>query len=416
MASSPISAPIRDRNGNIVAGLVIFYDVTEHKRLEQQLLQSQRMEAVGRLAGGIAHDFNNFLTVIIGHSQLLIDRLASNDPMRTDIQEVEKCAQHAADLTRQLLAFSRKQILQPKVLDLNAIVANLEKMLRRLIGEDVELTVRLNPSLGRVKTDPGQVEQIIVNLAANARDAMPGGGKLTIETANADLGDLYAGQHADVAPGQYVMLAVSDTGAGMDRETQARIFEPFFTTKERGKGTGLGLATVYGIVKQSQGHIWVYSEPGHGSTFKVYLPRIEEAAEITAALSMPSPSVSGSETVILVEDDDTVRRLVRQVLSCHGYTVMECRSPEEALGMSSNYSGHIHLMVTDVVMPGGSGPELAQRITAQRPETQVLFMSGYTDDAIVHHGVLDAGVAFLAKPFTPDELLRKVRKVLGTSQ
>ena len=410
------SAPIRDRNGNIVAGLVIFYDVTEHRRLEQQLLQSQRMEAVGRLAGGVAHDFNNFLTVIIGHSQLLIDRLASNDPMRTDIQEVEKCAQHAADLTRQLLAFSRKQILQPKVLDLNAIVANLEKMLRRLIGEDVELTVRLNPSLGRVKTDPGQVEQIIVNLAANARDAMPGGGKLTIETANTDLGDLYARQHADVAPGQYVMLAVSDTGAGMDRETQARIFEPFFTTKERGKGTGLGLATVYGIVKQSQGHIWVYSEPGHGSTFKVYLPRIEEAADITSPLSMPSPSVGGSETVLLVEDDDTVRRLVRQVLSCHGYTVMECRSPEEALAMSSNYSGRIHLMVTDVVMPGSSGPELAQRITAQRPETRVLFMSGYTDDAIVHHGVLDAGVAFLEKPFTPDNLLRKVREVLGTSQ
>jgi two-component system, cell cycle sensor histidine kinase and response regulator CckA len=406
------AGPIRDRKGKVVAGLVIFDDVTERKRLEQQLRQSQRMEAVGRLAGGIAHDFNNLLTVIVGQSEVMLEGFGPNDPLREPVQQIDASAQRAAELTKQLLAFSRKQVRQPKVLDLSAIVADLGKMLRRLIGEDVELITRLNSSLGRVKADPGQIEQIILNLAINARDAMPSGGRLTIETNNASLDDQYANQHTDVRPGPYVMLAVSDTGIGMDKETQSRIFEPFFTTKEQGKGTGLGLATVYGIVKQSEGHIWVYSEPGRGTTFKVYLPRVEAPAEIRPRSLDRSDTAIGSETVLVVEDDDAVRRLVRQVMSSAGYTVMECKDADQALSMSSSYSGTIHLMITDVIMPGASGRELAQKITALRTGIRVLFMSGYTDNAIVHHGVLDEDVAFIEKPFTPAKLLRKAREVL----
>ena len=406
------AGPIRDRKGKVVAGLVIFDDVTERRHLEQQLRQSQRMEAVGRLAGGIAHDFNNLLTVIVGQSEVMLEGFGPNDPLREPVQQIDASAQRAAELTKQLLAFSRKQVLQPKVLDLSAIVADLGKMLHRLIGEDVELITRLNSSLGRVKADPGQIEQIILNLAINARDAMPKGGRLTIETNNASLDDQYANQHTDVRPGAYVMLAVSDTGIGMDKETQSRIFEPFFTTKEQGKGTGLGLATVYGIVKQSEGHIWVYSEPGRGTTFKVYLPRVEAPAEIRPrSLDRSEPAI-GSETVLVVEDDPAARRLVRQVMSSAGYIVMECKDADQALSMSSSYSGTIHLMITDVIMPGASGRELAQKITALRTGIRVLFMSGYTDNAIVHHGVLDEDVAFIEKPFTPAKLLRKARDVL----
>jgi CheY-like chemotaxis protein len=330
------------------------------------------------------------------------------------IEAIDGSAQRAADLTKQLLAFSRKQILQPKVLDLNAIVMDLGKMLRRLIGEDIEFITRLNSNLGRVKADPGQIEQIIVNLAINARDAMPRGGTLTIETNNTKLDEQYASQHPEVRPGPHVMLGVSDTGTGIDPEIQSRIFEPFFTTKERGKGTGLGLATVYGVVKQSEGHIWVYSEPGRGTTFKVYLPRVEEAAEIARRPDGRSSAAGGSETVLVVEDDDGVRALVRQVMSSAGYTVMECKNAVQALSMSTSYSGHMHLMVTDVIMPGASGRELAQKITRLRPGIRVLYMSGYTDKAIVHHGILDEGVAFLEKPFTPDRLLRKLREVLDS--
>jgi len=409
-----VKCPLWDNAGKPYAVFGISTDITERKRLEQQLLQSQRMEAVGRLAGGVAHDFNNLLTVIIGESELMLASLAPNDPLRAQIEAIDSSAQRAADLTRQLLAFSRKQVLQPKVLDLNTIVTDLGKMLRRLIGEDVELINRLSSNLGRVKADPGQIEQIIVNLAINARDAMPRGGTLTIETNNTKLDDQYASQHPEVRPGDQVMLAVSDTGTGMDREMQSRIFEPFFTTKERGKGTGLGLATVYGVVKQSEGHIWVYSEPGRGTTFKVYLPKVEEPAEVTRRSAGRSSSAGGSETVLVVEDDDGVRGVVRQVMSSAGYTVMECKNAEQALSMSGSYSGHIHLMVTDVIMPGASGRELAQKITALRPGIRVLYMSGYTDNAIVHHGVLDEGVAFIEKPFTPDRLLHKVREVLNT--
>jgi two-component system cell cycle sensor histidine kinase/response regulator CckA len=406
------AGPIRDRNGKVVAGLVVFDDITERKRMEQQFRQAQRMEAVGRLAGGVAHDFNNLLTVILGQSQMMLESLSSNDPLREPIQQIDAGAQRAADLTKQLLAFSRKQVLQPKVLDLNTLVSDLVKLLHRLLGEDIELITRLSPVIGRFRADPGQIEQVILNLAINARDAMPNGGRLTIETNNASLDDQYAKQHAEVRAGLYVMLAISDNGIGMDKETQSRIFEPFFTTKELGQGTGLGLATVYGIVKQSDGHIWVYSEPHRGTTFKVYFPRVEASVGVLPQSQERIQQSTGSETVLVVEDDDSVRGLVRQVMSSAGYTVMECRNANQAISMSSNYSGRIDLMITDVVMPGASGRELAQQITGLRSGIRVLFMSGYTDNAIVRHGVLDEGVAFIEKPFSPAKLLRKVREVM----
>ncbi len=387
-------------------------DITEHKRLEEQLLQSQKMEAVGRLAGGIAHDFNNLLTAIIGYSQIILSGLDEGDPVRDQIGEIEKAGKRAAALTSQLLAFSRKQILQPKVLNLNAVIADIDKMLRRLIGEDIELRINLDAAIGRVKADPGQIEQIIVNLAVNARDAMPRGGKLTIETQNVYLDEPYANQHAEVQPGSYVMLAMSDTGTGMDKETQANIFEPFFTTKEKGRGTGLGLSTVYGIVKQSSGHIWVYSEPGRGTTFKIYLPLIEESAEIAETPAPIAESLRGHETILVVEDEEVVRNLACEILQINGYTVLEAADANEALLKYEQHEGAIHLMITDVVMPSISGRELAEHLTPSRPEMKVLYMSGYTDDAIVHHGVLDAGTAFLQKPFTPDALARKAREVL----
>jgi PAS domain S-box-containing protein len=385
----------------------------ELQRTQDQLVQARKMEAIGRLAGGVAHDFNNLLTAIIGYSELLLGELNPYDPRRGDVEEINKAADRAAVLTRQLLAFSRKQVLQPQVLDLNTTVSNMEKMLRRLIGEDIDLVTILDPALGQVKADPGQIDQVLMNLAVNARDAMPRGGKLTIETMNAYLDENYARQHVDVQPGSYVMLAVSDTGLGMDEETLSHLFEPFFTTKDVGQGTGLGLSTVYGIVKQSGGHLWVYSEPGQGTTFKVYLPRVEEAAEAAQRIQVPTESLQGREIVLLVEDADVVRDLARLVLLQRGYTVLEARDGEEAIQICEQHEGPVHLIVTDVVMPGGmSGRQLAERLATLRPEMKVLYMSGYTDNAIVHHGVLEPGMAFLQKPFAPEALARKVRETL----
>jgi CheY-like chemotaxis protein len=369
------------------------------------------MEAVGRLAGGIAHDFNNLLTVMKGYSELMLDELDTADPLRTEVDEIKKAADRAAALTRQLLAFSRQQVLAPKILDLNSVVGNMDKLLRRLLGEDIDLFTVLEPGLARVKADPGQLEQVLMNLAVNARDAMPSGGKLTVETANVDLDENYTRDHASVKPGSYVMVAMTDTGTGMSDKVKSRIFEPFFTTKEIGKGTGLGLSTVYGIIKQSGGYIWVYSEVGIGSTFKVYLPAVDAPAEIPAATTQ-QPARRGSETVLLVEDEDGVRALMRQVLHKHGYNVLESRHGGEALLMCERHSGKIDVLLTDVVLEQMSGRELAERLIKVRPEMKVLYVSGYADDAIVHHGELNAGVAFLQKPFTTEALARKIRYVL----
>jgi signal transduction histidine kinase/ActR/RegA family two-component response regulator len=394
----------------------IFQDVTEHRLAEQRSTEAQRLAALGRLTGGVAHDFNNLLTVIKGYSDLLLARLDENDPARRSIEEIEKAAERAAGRTRQLLAFSRKQILQPKVLELNTIVADVENMLRRLIGEDIQLAFNLDPALGRVKADPGQLEQVLLNLAVNARDAMPQGGRLIIETTNVNLDEIYARNYVGVEPGPYVMLAVSDTGCGMDKETQSQIFEPFFTTKEAGKGTGLGLSTAYGIVKQSGGNIWVYSEPGKGTTFKIYLPRVGEPSEIAETRAPATGSFRGSETILLVEDEETLRKLAREILETSGYTVLAAANANEALFLHSQHQGQIGLMVTDVVMPEMSGRELAQHIATLDSEMKVLFMSGYTDDAIVFHGVLEEGIDFLQKPFSLEALERKVREVLDKRQ
>ncbi|HVP42912.1 MAG TPA: PAS domain S-box protein [Terriglobales bacterium] len=407
---------VRDLRGRVAAFEMIAEDITERAALELQLLQSQKMEAVGRLAGGVAHDFNNLLTVIKGYGELMLDELRANDPMRAEVEEIQKAADRAASLTRQLLAFSRRQVLAPKIIDLNNVVANMDKLLRRLLGEDVELHTVLDPKLGRVKADPGQVEQVIMNLAVNARDAMPSGGKLTIETQNLELDSFYAREHVTVAPGPYAMLAVSDTGMGMDAETQSHIFEPFFTTKDQGKGTGLGLSTVYGIVKQSGGYIWVYSEPGRGTTFKVYLPRVSDEAVSAESGEVGHESHRGNETVLLVEDEDGVRALIRQVLVRNGYKVLEARHGEEAALLADGHKTSIHLLLTDVVLAKMSGRELAQKLAPSRPGMQVIFMSGYTDEAIIHHGMLTPGTKFLQKPFTTDTLMHTVREVLDSAR
>ena len=402
---------------NLAAGAIENVRLLEQEREHAaQLQQSQKMEAVGRLAGGVAHDFNNLLTAITGYSDLSLRRLQPGDPLRRNIEEVKRAAGRAADLTHQLLAFSRKQVLQPRVLDLNGVILEMEKMLRRLIGEDMELLYDLNTSLGRVKADPGQLQQVLLNLAVNARDAMPGGGKLTIQTANTYLDREYAGQHVAVVPGPYVVLAVSDNGCGMDEATRAKIFEPFFTTKQQGEGTGLGLATVYGIVKQSHGNIWVYSEVGQGTTFKIYLPLVEGDAEPLRPAERVESLSAGTETILLVEDDEMVRRITSTILRQAGYEVLEAVDGESALRTCRQHEGTIHLALTDVVMPGMSGRVVADRLKELRPDVGVLFMSGYTEEAIVRHGVLHEGVNFLEKPFTPDTLTRKAREVLGASK
>jgi PAS domain S-box-containing protein len=402
---------LRDTAARAIGTLSVGDDITDRVRLEDQLRQAQKMEAVGRLAGGIAHDFNNVLTSIFGYTDLLLAESPAG-PAQEDLQEIKNAATRAASLTRQLLAFSRKQVLQPAVLSLNAIVADLENMLRRLIGEDVHLRTALAPDLGNALVDPGQMEQVILNLAVNARDAMPTGGRLTIETANAQLDDTYAESHRPVTPGRYVQLTVTDTGVGMTPEVRGQIFQPFFTTKEKGKGTGLGLATVYGIVKQSGGYIWAYSEPGHGATFKIYLPRVDAPADVRAEAEEGAAPATGTETVLLAEDDDLLRPLVRGILVKLGYHVLDAPNANAALTVARDHPAAIHLLVTDVVMPGESGRQLARRLAELRPDAKVLYMSGYTDDAIVHHGMLEPGLHYLQKPFTPVALARKVRAVL----
>jgi PAS domain S-box-containing protein len=403
---------VRDDRGKIRQLRGVMVDITEHQRLEEDFRQAQKMEAVGRLAGGVAHDFNNLLTIISGYAQLTQDFLGPESQLRPYMDEILKAGDRAGGLVRRLLAFTRRQSMEPQVLDLNSIVKGMEKMLRRLIGEDIEIVTILPPGLGAVRSDPAQLEQVLINLSVNARDAMPNGGKLIIETANVDLDQAYADTHLAVTPGPHVMLAVSDTGSGMDAHTRAHIFEPFFTTKEKGKGTGLGLATVYGIIKQSGGNVWVYSEPGLGTNFKIYLPRV------VASVGPPPPKLirasqpQGSETILLVEDEEGIRSLVLGILRARGYTVLEADRPHEALKISKKFEGPIHLLFTDVVMPQMSGREVAAQISAARPNTKVLYMSGYTDHAIAHHGVLNPGVPFLQKPFTPEALTQKVREVL----
>jgi PAS domain S-box-containing protein len=413
IATAPVV--IDDRKCNVG----FFLDVTDHKQtekekatLEEQLRQSQKMEAIGQLAGGIAHDFNNLLTVIKGYSQLCVAEAKEGDPLRQNIEEIQKATERAATLTRQILAFSRRQIMETKVLDLNTILQNLDKMLHRVIGEDIELAFLLDKNLGRVKVDPGQIEQVVMNLAVNARDAMLKGGKLTIETANVELDEEYARAHVAVKAGSYIMLSVSDTGAGMAPEVKERVFEPFFTTKEKGTGTGLGLSTVYGIVKQSGGNIWVYSEPGKGTTFKIYLPGVDEPLEESKEEIKKEELPRGSETILLVEDDKEVRKLALRILQRQGYMVLESSQGDDALQLCEEYKGRIHLILTDVVMPVMNGHELTQRLTLHHPEAKVLYMSGYTDNTIVHHGVVKKGTNYIQKPFTVDGLARKVRQVL----
>jgi PAS domain S-box-containing protein len=419
------AAPLHEADGRITGILGLVEDVTGVKRLEQQFLQAQKMEAVGQLAGGVAHDFNNLLTVILGSTELLLEILPSDHPGREDAEETRKAALRAADLTRQLLAFSRQQVLAPRVLNLNDVVASMDRMLQRSIGDDVELRTVLAQDLGAVRADPGQLEQVIVNLAVNARDAMPRGGKLTIETANVALDEAYVEAHTVVVPGAYVMLAVSDTGTGMDAATQARAFEPFFTTKPKGKGTGLGLATAYGIVKQSGGYVWVYSEPGRGTTFEIYLPRIDAPVERASPDPVITASLRGSETILLVEDQEEVRGLIRKMLEARGYPVLVAASGLEALHLAreletlrlaEQHRQTIDLLVTDVVMPGMSGRDVALLLAPAFPKMKVLYLSGYTDESIVHHGVLEPGIAFLQKPFTSEALARKVRDVLDSSR
>lgn len=406
-------SPIKGKGGRLVGISTIARDNTEHKQLEEQLRQSHRLEAVGQLAGGIAHDFNNLLTVIAGHSQLALMKLHAEDPLRENLQEINKASDRAAALTRQLLAFSRKQVLQPKILNFNFVFAEIEKMLGRIIGEDIELRTILAPDLGSIKCDPGQIEQVVMNLAINARDAMPEGGQLTIETRNTVLDEACRNKYPYIRPGRFIEVCVTDTGIGMDEKTQRRIFEPFFTTKEIGKGTGLGLSTVYGIVKQSGGYIWAYSEVGKGATFKVYLPRVDEKAQVYNSGIEPQESMKGTEVILLAEDEKSVRQLVRDILKGSGYEVLEAANGDAALLLCEGHQGAIHLLIMDIVMPGMRGRELTDRLASLRPEMKVLYMSGYKVDPAVRQGILESGVSFLQKPFTPYALTSKVREVLG---
>ena len=407
-----IKVPLRMPGQEATTMLGVATEITERKRLEEQLMQSQKMEAIGQLAGGVAHDFNNILTAIVGYTDLLTADFAGNARQLEDLEEIRKAARRAAALTRQLLAFSRKQVLEPRIIDVNDVVLNLDKMLRSLISERIELKTELATDLAAARADPNQLEQVIMNLAINARDAMPDGGTLTIETGNATLDQAYAAQHVAVIPGDYVMLAVSDTGSGMDQSTQARIFEPFFTTKPPGRGTGLGLSTVYGIVKQSGGNIWLYSEIGKGTTFKVYLPAIDAVPEQPGTAAVAETGRPGGGTVLVVEDDDQLRHLAHRALAAQGYLVLEADRGATALDLARRHNGAIDLLLTDVVMPDTNGRKLADALRATRPGLRVLFMSGYSDGAISKHGILEHGVAYLAKPFTTEAITRKVREVL----
>ncbi|HXF96529.1 MAG TPA: PAS domain S-box protein [Gemmatimonadales bacterium] len=402
---------VRDAAGRPHEVVGAWLDITERHRLEEQFLQAQKMESVGRLAGGVAHDFNNLLTVITATVDLALPGLQEGDPLAADLKEIQQAARRGAALTQHLLAFSRRQVFQPKVVNLNDMLAELEPMMRRLVGEDIKLVTVPGAPLGNVRVDPGQMTQVVMNLVVNSRDAMPQGGTLTLETADADLDEAYAARHVGVTPGPFVMLAVTDTGIGMDEATCQRVFEPFFTTKEPGRGTGLGLSTVYGIVKQSGGNIWVYSEPGVGTTFKIYLPRV--TAPVTAAEpQLPPASARGTETVMVVEDDPSLREVARRVLEAAGYTVLTAGTPGEALLSAERFRGPIHLLITDVVMPTMRGPELAERLTQLHPETRVVYTSGYTENAIVHRGELQEGTHFISKPFDAATLTRRVRAVL----
>ncbi|MBI2390434.1 MAG: response regulator [Deltaproteobacteria bacterium] len=408
----PVLAAVAPLEGG--ESLSVSLDLSERKRLEDQFRQAQKMEAVGRLAGGLAHDFNNVLSIVLSYTDLIVSDLRAEDPLRGDLEEIHAAGLRAAELTRQLLAFSRQQVLDMKLVDLGRIVAGMHKMIARLLGADIEVIVLPAGGLRSVRADVGQIEQVLMNLAVNARDAMPLGGKLVIEIANVELDADYASAHHGVQPGPYVMLAVTDNGVGMDKETQSRVFEPFFTTKAPGKGTGLGLATVFGIVKQSGGHIWLYSEPAKGTTFKLYFPAFSESAGDQSSERPPSETGRGTETILLVEDDDQVRALARNILRRSGYVVLEAPNGGEALLICERHGSAIHLLLTDVVLPRLSGRQLAERLSALRPDMKILFMSGYTDDAIHEHGVLDSGVAYLEKPLTPTSLTRKVREVLGS--
>ncbi|MBN1937284.1 MAG: response regulator [Anaerolineae bacterium] len=398
----------------VVSGgwVIVIRDVTQEREIARHVRQQERLAAIGQLAAGIAHDFNNHLTAINGYSELLLLGLPTEDPRRADLEEIKKAAGRSASLTRQLLAFSRKQVIQPCILNLNDLVADIERMLQRLIGENIELIAQLDPMLGQVEADPGQIDQVIINLVVNARDAMPDGGKLIVETANVDLDHTFTTRHIDLEPGSYVMLSVADTGIGMDEETQSHLFEPFFTTKERGKGTGLGLATVYGIIKQSGGSVWAYSELGHGSAFKIYLPRVDGVPMSISSEQTNINRLQGTETLLLVEDDDAVCELAQRILQRYRYQVIVARNAQEALDRALVYRNHIDLLITDVIMPEMSGRDLAARLLKVRPGIQVLYMSGYTDEVIVRHGVLEPGVHFIQKPFTALAFLRKVRQVL----
>jgi PAS domain S-box-containing protein len=407
---------VRDPEGATDYYEMIAENVTEQRALEHQLRQAQKMEAVGRLAGGVAHDFNNLLMVIKGHTELLLEHMREHDADYRKVEQIHKAAERAAALTRQLLAFSRMQVLQPKVMDLNAVVTEMSKMLPRLIGEDIELSIVASPKLGRVKADPVQMEQVILNLAVNARDAMPRGGKIVIETSNCELDEAYARRHPPMHAGRFVMLAVTDTGIGMDVETQAHIFEPFFTTKEKGKGTGLGLATVYGVVKQSGGFVWVYSEPAQGTTFKIYFPRVDEPVESGRSEKAGAESPEGSETILLVEDERDVREIAREFLALGGYTVLEAKDGAEAIEMARRYPGPIHLLVTDMVMPGMGGRELTAQLAPLRPEMKVVYMSGYTEYASTRQGEIGHNAVLLTKPFTRGDLARTVRDALHVSR
>jgi PAS domain S-box-containing protein len=404
--------PVVGASGDIAHYVAIKRDISERQALEAQLGQAQKMEAVGRLAGGVAHDFNNLLGVIQGYGELLLKQIGPSLPGRDKLEQILKASQRAANLTRQLLAFSRRQVLEPRILGLNAVVADSEKLLQRLVAEDVEIVVKAAPDLGRVRADAGQIDQVLMNLAANARDAMPKGGRLVIETANVAWDEPAARGRFAAPPGRYVRLTVTDTGAGMDAETQTHIFEPFFTTKERGKGTGLGLATVYGIVKQSGGYIWVDSQPGCGTTFEILLPRVDDEAE-PATRAAPAAALSGNETILLVEDEDSLRELARELLESSGYRVLSAASGPEALAVAASYAAPIRLLLTDVVMPGMSGQELADRLRPARPEMTVIYMSGYTEEAIAQRGKMGRDARLIRKPFSVDDLAQSVRDVLG---